>query len=52
MEDNQGITLTKIGYSRRLMSFFFLKGQGPNLLKNYVTYGEVRNETRTERTER
>lgn len=37
MEDNQGITLTKVGNTQRLMSYFFLKDI--NILQDYIRDG-------------
>ncbi len=41
LEDNQGKTLTKVDYSNRLLSYFFLKEAKDNFLKLYVKFGKV-----------
>jgi len=41
LEDNQGKSLTKIGSVNRLMSFFFLKENPKNFLKQYVRVGQI-----------
>jgi len=50
LEDNQAITLTKLGYQRRLMSYYFLKVEEKEFTKNYVSNGKVeKNGTRKEK---
>ena len=38
LEDNQGVTLTKVGNKRRLISYFFLKDSN-DFLKEYIETG-------------
>jgi hypothetical protein len=39
LEDNQGITLTNVGYNRRLLSYYFIREAAPDFLNQYSKTG-------------
>ena len=41
LEDNQAITLTKVDYRNRLMSYFFLKDAKKNFVPLYTKFGKI-----------
>jgi hypothetical protein len=38
-EQNQGVSLSKVNYKTRLLSYFFLKGSKIKSIKDYVING-------------
>lgn len=51
MEDNQGKTLTKVGYHNRLMSYYFLRNAKSNFLPLYTKFGKVKTKKETNKNE-
>lgn len=39
LEDNQGVTLTKVGGNKRLLSFYFLQDAPAGFLQEYAKTG-------------
>ena len=44
-EQNQGVSLTKVGGHHRLISFFFFKEVSAETIKRYATTGVLKEET-------